>query len=108
MPIFRPPNAVDPVVTTDHRLADLAGSSEGMPSRTPSVGRSRPGKGQTPQDASDEASLALPHERDQSTDTTEPLPDAQVKQASQDLKNKLQDTGQGPAMDRTYQKLRRG
>ena len=108
MPRSRPTQPADPVQTTAQALPDLAGSSEGMPSKTPSAGRSRPGKAQTPQDAADEASLALPHERDQSTDMTEPQPDAKVKQASQDLKNKLQDTGQSPPMNRTYEKLRRG
>ena len=82
------------------------GSSEGMPAKTPSPGRSRPGQAATPQDASDESSLALPHERDQSSDMTDTQPDPQVQQAARDLKRNLQDTDKSLAMDKTYQKLR--
>lgn len=80
---------------------------EGMPAKTPAPGRARPGRAETPQDASDEASLSLPHERDQSTHMTDPEPDPQVQQASTDLKRKLQDTGNSAAMNNTYQKLKR-
>lgn len=84
------------------------GGSKGMPPATPLAGRARPGRADTPQDASDEASLALPHERDQSAAMTDPQPDPQVRQASIDLQRGLQDTSKSPAMDRTYQKLKRG
>ena len=82
------------------------GSSEGMPAKTPAKGRSRPGQSVTPQDASDESSLALPHERDQASDMTATQPDPQIRQAARDLKRNLQDTGKSAAMDRAYQKLK--
>ena len=82
------------------------GRSEGMPAKTPSSGRSRPGQSVTPKDASDESNLALPHERDQSSDMTDAQPDPQVQQAARDLKRNLQDTDKGAAMDRAYQKLK--
>jgi len=77
-----------------------------MPARTPSSGRSRPGQAATPKDASAESSLALPHERDQSSDMTDTQPDPQIQQAARDLKRNLQDTDKSLAMDKTYQKLR--
>jgi GTP cyclohydrolase III len=83
------------------------GSSEGMPAKTPAPGRDRPGQAETPRDASDEASLALPHERDQSTDMTDAAPDSQIKQAHTDLGRGLQDTGRTPAVDATYDKLKK-
>ena len=82
------------------------GSSEGMPTRTPVTGRSRPGQSVTPQDASDESSLALPHERDQASNMTAAQPDPQIRQAARDLKQNLQDTGKSAAMNQTYQKLK--
>ncbi len=83
------------------------GSSEGMPAQTPAAGRSRPGQNVTPQDASDESSLALPHERDQTSRMTAAQPDPQIRQAARDLKQNLQDTGKSAAMDQAYQKLKR-
>jgi len=83
------------------------GSSEGMPAKTPAPGRGRPGQAETPRDASDEASLALPHERDQSTDMTDAVPDPQIKQAHTDLGRGLQDTGRTPVVDAAYDKLKR-
>ncbi|MDP2448309.1 MAG: hypothetical protein Q8M93_22045 [Polaromonas sp.] len=83
------------------------GQSEGMPARTPAAGRPRPGRAETPADASDEASLALPHERDQSTDMTDTQPDPQVRQASRDLRRGLQDTGKSAPMDKAYDRLKR-
>lgn len=82
------------------------GHSEGMPAKTPSAGRSRPDQSVTPKDASDESNLALPHERDQSSDMTDAQPDPQIQQAARDLKRNLQDTDKSAAMDRTYQKLK--
>lgn len=71
-----------------------------MPIRTPAAGRPRPGRAETPAEASDEASLALPHERDQSIDMTDAQPDPQVQQASRDLRRGLQDAGESPPMDK--------
>ena len=83
------------------------GTGEGMPPKTPAPGRARPGRAESPADASDEASLALPHERDQSTDMTSAAPDPHMRQAHADLRRGLQDTGKSPAMDTAYDKLKR-
>ena len=93
----RPIGPVEPVAP---------GSSEGMPTKTPASGRSRPGQNETPQDASDESSLALPHERDQANNMTAAQPDPQIRQAARDLKKNLQDTDKSAAMNQTYQKLK--
>lgn len=82
----------------------VPGSSQGMPEKTAAPGRARPGQPDSPADASDEASLALPHERDQSVNSSDTPPDPQVRQASKDLQRGLQDTGKGPAMDAAYRK----
>lgn len=89
------------------QASDQPGQSEGMPVKTPAPGRPRPGRAETPSDASDEASLALPHERDQSVDRTDTPPDPQVQQASRDLRRGLQDTGNSVPMDKTYDRLKR-
>ena len=98
---IRPIGPVEPVTPV------APGSSEGMPTKTPATGRSRPGQNVTPQDASDESSLALPHERDQASNMTAAQPDPQIRQAARDLKQNLQDTGKSAAMNQTYQKLKR-
>ena len=105
----RPPNddqSPDSGRAAQHGPAGAPDRSEGMPAKTPSPGRSRPGQSATPKDASDESNLALPHERDQSSDMTDPQPDPQVQQAARDLKRNLQDTDKSAAMDRAYQKLK--
>lgn len=84
--------------------ASEPGSSQGMPRKQASEGRSRPGQADTPADASDEASLAMPHERDQSTDMTDAKPDPKVRQAHADVERGLQDTGKQPEMDDAYKK----
>lgn len=96
-----------PSPSPDRSPSGAPGSSEGMPPKTPVDGRARPGHASTPADASDEASLALPHERDQSVGMTDGAPDPQVEQASKDLGRGLKDTGKGPAMDAAYDKLKR-
>lgn len=63
------------------------GSSAGMPDKTPAPGRARPGRAASPADASDEASLALPRERDQSTDMTSAAADPHMRQAQADLRS---------------------
>ena len=97
---IRPIGPLEPVAP------EAPGSSEGMPTRTPVTGRSRPGQSVTPQDASDESSLALPHERDQANNMTAAQPDPQIRQAARDLKQNLQDTDKSAAMNQTYQKLK--
>lgn len=51
--------------------------------------------------------LALPHERDQSSDMTGTQPDPQVQQAGRDLERGLQDTGKSAPLDKTYDRLKR-
>jgi len=87
--------------------ASAPGTSDGMPRKTPAPGRARPGRATSPADASDEASLALPHERDQSTDMTSSTPDPRIRQADADLRRGLQDTDKNPVMDAAYDKLKR-
>jgi hypothetical protein len=87
--------------------AGTPGSSQGMPARQASEGRARPGQASSPQDASHEAGLAMPHERDQAVDMTEDTVDPLMDQAQKDLKRGLRDTGKTPAMNAAYQKLKR-
>lgn len=54
-----------------------------------------------------EASLALPHERDQSLGKTDAQPGPPVQQASRDLRRGLQDTGESAPMDKAYDRLKR-
>jgi hypothetical protein len=96
-----------PAPYPDRSPAEAPGSSEGMPTKTPVDGRARAGREASPADASDEASLALPHERDQSVCMTGDAPDPQVEQASKDLGRGLKDTGKGPPLDAAYDKLKR-
>ena len=96
-----------PAPYPDRSPADAPGSSEGMPQKKPQAGRPRTGHASSPADASDEASLALPHERDQSVGMTDETPDPKVEQASKDLGRGLKDTGKQPPMDATYDRLKR-
>lgn len=88
-------------------LPATPGSSQGMPSREPAASRAMPGKEASPRDASHEASLALPHERDQAVDMTEDKIDPVIDQAQKDLRQGLEDTDKRPAMNTAYQKLKR-
>jgi hypothetical protein len=85
---------------------ETATTGKGMPARVPQDGEARVGKPLTPKDAADEASLALPHERDQSTDMTPAKPDPTIRQAGRDLDRGLKDTSKGPEMDRAYTGLK--
>ena len=58
----------------------------------------------TPKDASVEASLELPSDRDQSSDMTAAEPDPLVQQAAIDLARGLSDTSKGAETDKAYQK----
>jgi hypothetical protein len=81
-------------------------AGKGMPQKTPQPGRERPGKHEAPSDASAEASLELPHERDQSEDMTSDRQSPKVQQADRDLKAGRQDTSKAAEMDHTYRKLK--
>jgi len=80
-------------------------AGKGMPAKEPRAQRSRPGKQDTLKDGAVEASLELPHERDQVVDMTDPKPNPAVKQAGRDLQRGLKDTSKAPEMDRAYKKL---
>ena len=81
------------------------GSSEGMAAR-PAKDQPRRDETDATQDPAD-TGLALPHERDQSTDMTDAKNDALVDQASRDLQRGLQDTDKGKPMNEAYKKLKR-
>ena len=82
-----------------------AASSKGMPAKHPREQRSRPEEPDSPQDASVEASLELPHERDQSVGMTNGKPSPVIKQARQDVLRGVKDTSKSVEMDRAYRKL---
>jgi hypothetical protein len=81
------------------------GSSEGMTVR-PAKDQPRRDEADAMQDPAD-TGLALPHERDQSTDMTDTEADPQVEQASRDLGRGLRDTDKGKPMNEAYRKLKR-
>lgn len=83
---------------------DTRTTGKGMPDKTPQEGDARVGRAQTAKDASDEASLSLPHERDQATAMTNAKPDPEMKQAKLDVDNGLQDTSKQPEMNAAYKK----
>ncbi len=93
----------------EHTRPDISQTTrtgKGMPARTPEAGRPQEeaSEKRTQQDVSAEASLSLPHERDQSTDMTADKPDPAMQQAKRDVDSGKQDTGKQPEMNSTYQK----
>lgn len=98
--------ASSPAPSSPRTSAREPGSSEGMTSVRPAKDRPLRDETQGLQNPAD-TGLALPHERDQSTDMTDAKPDAQVKQASRDLRRGLQDTDKGKPMNDAYKKLKR-
>ena len=86
--------------------ATQAASSKGMPAKEPREQRSRPEQPDSPKDSAVEASLALPHERDQSVDMTNDKPSPVVKQAGRDVQRGVKDTSKSVEMDRAYKKQR--
>ena len=85
---------------------DTAKAGKGMPAKPAQADRARVGAAQTLHDAAVEASLALPHERDQSTDMTAEQPNPTIEQAQRDVERGLKDTSKSPEMDKTYKKLK--
>ena len=81
-------------------------AGKGMPATQPLPGRAQTQHTRTQHDASVEASLRMPNERDESTDMTADAPDAVVVQARKDLKRGIEDTSKGPEMNQTYKKLK--
>ena len=86
--------------------AQSAGAGKGMPARSVRTDSASAGRAQSPHDAALEASLALPHERDQSSAMTPAQPDPVMTQARRDLGRGLKDTSKSPEMDRAYKKLK--
>lgn len=88
MPIRKPAPAVQPAVKSVDTSA---------PRR----------KGSAPDSPPPETQPKLPHERDQSVDSTGGTPSVEIEQAYRDVSRGLQDTDRGPEADRTYKKLQR-
>ena len=95
-----------PFQDTQPDIGHTTRTGKGMPARTPQPGREQESVHleHTQRDVSDEASLAMPHERDQSTDMTAGKPDPHIRQAKKDIDSGKQDTGKAPEMDAAYQK----
>ena len=83
---------------------DIRTTGKGMPNRKPQDGNARVGREETAKDASDEAGLSLPHERDQATAMTNAKPDPEMKQAKHDMDSGLQDTSKEPEMNVAYKR----
>lgn len=96
----KPPKFAD----TQPDLGHNRRTGKGMPARKPQDGSAQVDKAQTPKNAAEEASLQLPHERDQSTDMTNDKPDPAIRQAKRDMDSGQQDTGKSPEMNRAYNK----
>ena len=92
--------------TTAQPTPTDATAGKGMPEKPPLAQRSRPGKLTTPADSAAEASLALPHERDQSPDSANQPASPEVAQGARDLKKGIKDTSKAPEMDKAYKKLK--
>ena len=81
------------------------GAGQGMADKAPQAQKPLVERHQSAQDRADQASLELPHERDQAADMTAARPDPLVKQAAKDLAHGLSDTSMGSEMDKAYKKL---
>ena len=86
--------------------SDTEATGKGMAARLPQEDRTRVGAPLTQHDASVEASLALPHERDQSTDMTASKPDPLIEQAQRDVNSGIKDTSKSVEMNSAYKKLK--
>ena len=80
-------------------------AGKGMPATDPQPQKPRVGQQPDLKDASVEASLELPRDRDEAKDMTSGQPSPLIEQAAQDVKDGLKDTSKAPEMDRTYKKL---
>ena len=87
------PKSKQPPPSNENTAASTAKSA------SPAMGKGMPAK-----DASVEASLELPSDRDQSTDMTAAEPDPKIEQAAIDLARGLSDTSKGAETDKAYQK----
>ncbi|CAM3482690.1 hypothetical protein [Polaromonas hydrogenivorans] len=80
-------------------------AGKGMPAKNPQPQKPLTGRQPDLKDASVEASLELPRDRDQASDMTSGQTSPLIEQAAQDVKDGLKDTSKAPEMDRTYKKL---
>lgn len=80
----------------------LPAEHKGMAPLDPQPQDNLVGKQITQRDVSSEASLHLPHERDQSSDMTATGRSPIIEQAFEDEMNGLQDTSKHPEMDAAY------
>ncbi|MES2509194.1 MAG: hypothetical protein V4625_04655 [Pseudomonadota bacterium] len=99
----KPPKFQDTQPDISH-AGETSRTGKGMPTRTPQAGREQVDFEHTQHDVSDEASLSLPHERDQSTDMTSDKPDPAIAQAKRDVDSGKQDTSRATETNRAYQK----
>ena len=102
--------AVQPVDKTGANTAaspsDPPAAGKGIPARTPQPQGPQAGKHPSLSDHADEASLQMPHERDQTSDMTsggKPAP--LIKQAGEDVEQGRKDTSKAVEMDKAYKKL---
>ena len=105
-----PPPAAQPVDKTNLDTAaspsDPSAAGKGIPARTPEPQGPQAGKHPSPSDHADEASLQMPHERDQNTDMTgDAKPEPRIEQAGQDIEQGRKDTSKAVEMDKAYKKL---
>lgn len=98
--------ATDDKNRTATGIAETQTTGKGMPAKTPRNGGARVGKHLTQADASDEASLSLPHERDENKSMTNATPHPKISQAKRDMDAGLQDTSKEPEMIEAYRKLK--
>lgn len=96
-----------PAVADRAATGTSATSGKGMPAKSPKPQPPQTERQTTARDASAEASLELPNDRDQATDMTAAMPDPVVKQASKDVKRGLTDTSKSAETDNAYSKLRK-
>ena len=85
-------------------MANLKSSTSTSAPATPQ--RVASGKPPTPGDATLQAELKMPHERDESMETTAAVPDPLIQQATADVMRGLMDTSKGAELNRAYKKLK--
>jgi hypothetical protein len=96
----------NPTDTAGDRSGRTATTGKGMPATSPKPGAAAPGSQPDQRDASAQASLEMPSDRDQATDMTGGKQSPVVKQAGKDVQSGKQDTSKAPEMDRAYDKLK--
>ncbi|CAN5399134.1 hypothetical protein BH10PSE16_BH10PSE16_33550 [soil metagenome] len=80
-------------------------AGKGRPATDPQPQKPLAGRQPDLEDASVEATLELPHDRDQASDMTGGQSNPVVTQAGQDIKKGLKDTSKAPEMDHAYKKI---